>query len=147
MRISAKSDYAIRAAVHLAAATGRVKAEDLSASAQIPRQFLENILGELRRAGIVRAHRGSDGGYELARPSADIAIGSVLAAIGSPLAAEDPTPPERDGAASVDDVWLALRSSTRSLLSRVTLADVVSGTLPHDIRALAEIERSRATVD
>jgi Rrf2 family protein len=150
MRVSAKSDYAIRAAVHLAAAAGaRVKAEELSLQAHVPRQFLENILAELRRAGIVRAHRGSEGGYQLARPAEEITVGEVLQAVGSPLAEEERSPNDADGEGviAVDEVWLALRSSTRTLLRSVTLADLVAGTLPPDIRALADTERNRAAVD
>src|SRR6202020_15695 len=64
MRISAKADYAVRAAVELAAAPDDrpIKAERIATNQQIPLNFLENILGELRHAGIVRSHRGADGG-------------------------------------------------------------------------------------
>jgi Rrf2 family protein len=140
MRISAKSDYAIRAAVYIAAAGGaRVKAEELATETRVPRQFLENILGELRRAGIVSAHRGAEGGYALARPPADINISMVLAAVGSPLSEEDD-----DLAASrvlvVAEVWRALQQTTRLLLESVTLEDLVRGELPDDIRLLAQRE-------
>jgi Rrf2 family protein len=149
MKVSAKSDYAIRAAVHIAAANGsRVKAEELAAAAGIPRQFLENILAELRRGGVVRARRGSEGGYELARPPTEIDVGMVLAAIGSPLADEPGAPGAGEPGLPVQpvqDVWLALRSSTRTLLERVTLADLVSGSLPDDVRRLAREERLRQT--
>ncbi|MDQ1520203.1 MAG: hypothetical protein QOI55_1276 [Actinomycetota bacterium] len=143
MKISAKSDYAIRAVAYLAAADGsRVKAEILAAEARIPRQFLENILAELRRAGIVRARRGSEGGYEMARPAAEVDLGMVLAAVGSPLSEIDP---ERDGrpSASVDDVWLALQAATRTMLERVTFADLIAGSLPADVQRLARKERAR----
>jgi Rrf2 family protein len=141
MKISAKSDYAIRAVAFLAAADGaRVKADELAVEANIPKQFLENILAELRRAGIVRAHRGSDGGYELARASKDIDLSTVLAAVGSPLA--DGNEAIRDSSV-VDDVWLALQSATRGVLERVTLADLVRGTLPSTVRKLALAERER----
>ena len=141
MKISAKSDYAIRAVAFLAAADGaRVKADELAVEANIPKQFLENILAELRRAGIVRAHRGSDGGYELARASKDIDLATVLAAVGSPLA--DGNDAVRDPSV-VDDVWLALQSATRGVLERVTLADLVRGTLPSTVRKLALAERER----
>jgi Rrf2 family protein len=138
MRISAKSDYAIRAAVYIATADGRrVKAEELATETRVPRQFLENILGELRRAGIVRAHRGAEGGYALARPPADINIVMVLAAVGSPLSEEDD-----DLAASrvlvVAEVWRALQQTTRTLLESVTLEDLVRGELPDDIRLLSQ---------
>ena len=71
MRISAKADYAVRAAVELAAATDEkpVKAERIATAQDIPLNFLENILGELRHAGIVRSHRGAEGGFRLAKPA------------------------------------------------------------------------------
>jgi Rrf2 family protein len=149
MKISAKSDYAVRAVAHLASAHGaRVTAETLAVDADIPRQFLENILGELRRARIVRAHRGTDGGYELARPPAAVTLGSVLRAVGSPLAVEEDVPAPLRGRHDVESVWLALRSTTRTLLDRVTFDDVVNGTLPPDVSRLAALERERgASVD
>jgi Rrf2 family protein len=138
MRISAKSDYAIRAAVYIAEAGGRrVKAEELAAETRVPRQFLENILGELRRAGIVRAQRGAEGGYALARPAVDVNIASILAAVGSPLSEEDD-----DLAASrvlaVAEVWRALQQTTRALLESVTLEDLVRGELPEQVKLLAQ---------
>jgi Rrf2 family protein len=145
MRVSAKSEYAIRAAAYLAAANGsRVKAEELSDATHIPRQFLENILGELRRAGIVRATRGAEGGYELARPANAIELGMLLAAVGSSLADHDGNG-NGEGSSRLDDVWLALQSLTRSLLEQVTLADVVAGKMPTEVRRLARKERARRT--
>jgi Rrf2 family protein len=144
VKITAKSDYAIRAAARLAEADGaRVKAEELSISAGVPRQFLENILSELRRAGVVRAQRGSEGGYELARPARDIDLGTILAAVGSPLAEENHRPGAPGTLEPLDDVWLALSGSTREFLRRVTLADIVDGSLPEDIRALAREHRGQ----
>jgi Rrf2 family protein len=144
VKVSAKSEYAIRAAAYLAAADGsRVKAEELSDAMRIPRQFLENILGELRRAGLVRAQRGAEGGYELARPADEIELGAVLRAVGSAIAAEEAIATYGNGTYCVDDVWLALRSMTRSLLGQVTLADVVAGKLPTEVRRLARKERAR----
>jgi Rrf2 family protein len=144
VRISAKSDYAIRAAAQLAAADGaRTKAEDLAVAGDIPRQFLENILAELRRAGIVRAHRGSDGGYELALPARDIDLGMVLAAVGSPLAEIETRDNGWAAGAPLDDVWFALQSVTRTVLERITLADLCAGSLPADLRRLAREERAR----
>jgi Rrf2 family protein len=137
MRISAKSDYALRAAVYIAAAEGRrVKAEELAAETRVPRQFLENILGELRRGGVVTTHRGAEGGYALARPAGAINIAMVLNAVGSPLSEDDD-----DLAASrvlaVAEMWRALQRTTRSLLESVTLEDLVRGELPDDIRVLS----------
>ena len=87
MRISAKADYAVRAAIELAAATDDkpVKAERIATNQEIPLNFLENILGELRHAGIVRSHRGADGGFRLARPAADVTVADIIRAVDGPL--------------------------------------------------------------
>src|ERR687893_54586 len=88
MRVSAKTDYALRAAVELAAAAGDgpVKGERLAPSQSIPLRFLENILLQLRHAGLVESRRGADGGYRLARPAAEITLADVIRAIDGPLA-------------------------------------------------------------
>jgi len=137
MRITAKADYAVRAAAELAAAEGSgapVKGEQLARSQSIPQNFLENILTELRRAGIVRTRRGADGGYQLARPATEISVADVLRAVEGPLAAVQGTRPEAlsyEGAAKhLPEVWVALRASLRSVLEHVTLADLASGRLP-----------------
>src|SRR5512135_2915506 len=96
MRISAKVDYAVRAAVELAAATDEkpIKAERIANAQGIPLNFLENILGELRHAGIVRSHRGAEGGFRLAKPASDISIADVVRAVEGPLASVRGGPPE-----------------------------------------------------
>src|SRR4051812_50186018 len=69
MRISAKADYAVRAAVEMAAAGDEpVKGEAMAEAQDIPLQFLEHILLELKHARLVRARRGARGGYWLAQP-------------------------------------------------------------------------------
>ncbi len=147
MRISAKADYAVRAAAELAAAddgAGRwVKAEALSRAQGIPLSFLENILRELRRAGIVKTHRGAEGGYLLARPAGEVTVAEVLRAVEGPLAAVQGTRPESleypGAAAGLPDVWVAVRAALRGVLELVTLADLASGTLPSEVtRALAD---------
>ena len=149
MRISAKADYAVRAAAELAAGGsvggGWVKAERLARAQGIPLNFLENILRELRRAGIVRAHRGAEGGYLLARPSEEITIAEVLRAVEGPLAAVQGTRPEsleyRGAARRLPDVWVAVRAALRGVLEQVTLADIASGELPAEVaEALADPE-------
>ncbi len=141
MRISAKADYAVRAAAELAAAPpGRpVKAERIAHSQRIPRDFLENILRDLRRAGLVATQRGAEGGSMLARPASEISVAEVLRAVEGPLAAVRGVRPESltyEGAASsLVDVWIAVRASLRSVLDVVTLADVAAGELPEVIRA------------
>ncbi len=143
MRISAKADYAVRAAVELAAAGDRtVKGEALAQAQGIPLRFLENILAELRHAGLVRSHRGSEGGYALARPAAEITVADVVRAVEGPLAAvrgERPEDVSYAGAAEpLSQVWIAVRANLRAVVENVTVADVASGALPDDIEALAK---------
>jgi Rrf2 family protein len=143
VRITAKADYAVRAAVELAAAgaeePGRpVKGEQLSRRQGIPQNFLENILTELRRAGIVRTRRGAEGGYQLARPAADITVADILRAVEGPLAAVQGVRPDalsyRGAAERLPEVWVALRASLRDVLEHVTVADIARGRLPPVVR-------------
>ena len=144
MRISAKVDYAVRAAVELAAATDEkpVKAERIATAQEIPLNFLENILGELRHSGIVRSHRGAEGGFRLARPAADVTVADIIRAVEGPLASVRGGPPEDatyGGAAeSLPRVWIAVRQSLRRVAEHVTIADIASGKLPKAIDKLAE---------
>ena len=136
MRVSAKADYAVRAAVELAAAgEGEpVKGERLATSQDIPLQFLEHILLELKHQGLVRARRGAKGGYWLARPADEVTIAEIVRAVEGPIAHVQSTPPEdieyRGNAEHLQEVWIAVRASLRSVLEGVTLADLVSGELP-----------------
>ncbi len=136
MRISAKADYAVRATVELAASPpGRpVKGDVLSRSQAIPQKFLENILGELRQAGIVDSRRGHDGGYWLARPAAEVTVADVIRAVEGPLASVRGEPPEgvayAGAAESLQHVWIAVRGALRSVVEGVTLADIAAGRLP-----------------
>ncbi|HWC87917.1 MAG TPA: Rrf2 family transcriptional regulator [Solirubrobacteraceae bacterium] len=144
MRISAKAEYAVRAAVELAAATGEkpVKAERLATAQEIPLNFLENILGELRHAGVVRSQRGAEGGFRLARPASEVTIADVIRAVDGPLASIRGGPPEDvsyTGAAEpLPKVWIAVRASLRGVLERVTLADVAGDQLPEHVIKLAQ---------
>ena len=143
MRVSAKADYAVRAAVELAAAALRDpegpprKGEDISRAQAIPLKFLENILLDLRQAGIVNSRRGPEGGYWLAEPADRVAVADVIRAAEGPLASVRGEKPEDlgyDGAAApLRDVWIALRSSLRDVLEHVTLADIARGTLPAQV--------------
>jgi Rrf2 family protein len=143
VRISAKADYAVRALAELAAddSGGPVKGETLATGQDIPLNFLENILRELRHAGIVRTQRGAEGGYLLARAPSTITLAEILRAVEGPLAAVQGTRPDQleyDGpAASLVDVWIAVRASLRSVLEKVTLADLAQGKLPASVRRLA----------
>ena len=143
MRVSAKADYAVRAALELAAAPngGPLKGERIAAAQAIPLKFLENILIQLRHENLVRSQRGPEGGYWLARPAEEIAIAQVMRAVEGPLAAVRGEPPEQlqySGAAeTLQTVWVALRANLREVLEQVTLADVVSGKLPASVASLA----------
>jgi Rrf2 family protein len=145
VRISAKADYAVRAAVELAAASSDdkpVKAERIATAQQIPLNFLENILGELRHAGIVRSQRGAEGGFRLARRADEITVADVMRAVEGPLASVRGGPPEDTAyggaAGALPRVWIALRSNLRAVVERVTLADIAAGRLPARVDKLAE---------
>lgn len=141
MRITAKVDYAVRAAIELAAAPpGPVKGDALAASQGIPAKFLENILADLRRGGLVASQRGAEGGYRLAIPAERIAVADIIRAVEGPLADVHGTPPEevdyRGPAAGLRDVWIATRAALRAVLEEVTVADVAAGRLPPAVREL-----------
>ena len=144
MRISAKADYAVRAVVELAATTEEkpVKAERIATAQEIPLNFLENILGELRHAGIVRSHRGAEGGFRLAKPADQIHVADVIRAVEGPLASVRGAPPEDSsypGASeSLPKVWIAVRANLRKVVEHVTVADIASGDLPKSIEKLAD---------
>ena len=142
MRISAKADYAVRAAVELAAAGDEpLTAETVAERQDIPVQFLQKIFHEMRRARLVSSQRGRDGGHRLARPADEISVADVLRAVEGPLAEVRGTPPESvsyNGAAKpLQDVWIALRTNMRTVLEGVTLADLAAGRLPRRIASLA----------
>ena len=143
MNISAKADYAIRAAVALAAADGDgpVKGETLAQSQHLPTKFLENIMGDLRKGGIVLSQRGAVGGYWLSRPASEITLADVIRAVDGPLANVRGARPETTAYEGVTealvDVWIAVRASLRAVLEAVTLADVARGHLPARVARLA----------
>ena len=142
MRVSAKVDYALRAAIELAALEEQwpVKGERLAAGQEIPLRFMENILGELRQSGIVASKRGAEGGYLLARPHAEIALADVIRAVDGPLANIGGLRPDQlsyeGSAAPMKDIWVAVRAALRSVLETTTLADVAEGELPAAITAV-----------
>jgi Rrf2 family protein len=144
MRISAKVDYAVRAAVQLAAADGdRPTKGDAIARAQgIPLKFLENILSDLRHAGLVRSQRGAEGGYWLNRPADAISVADVIRAVEGPLASVRGQRPEdmaySGPAEPLSRVWIAVRASLRSVAEHVTLADIAAGRLPEHVDTLAD---------
>jgi Rrf2 family protein len=140
MRLSARVDYALRAMAELAAASAPRTVEQLAAAQRIPSKYLENILGELRRGGLLRSQRGPDGGHRLARPTSEISIADVIRALDGELANVRGNRPEHlaytGAAAPLQQVWIALRASERVILEGVTLAHVVSGEMPEQVAAL-----------
>ncbi len=142
MRVSARSDYALRALLELAAADPNetIRGDRIARAQGIPLKYLENILGELRRARLVVSHRGQEGGYRLARPAAEITLADVIRAIDGPLAGVRGDPPESvtypGAAAGLREVWIALRANMRAVLERISLADVVAGRMPAPVRRL-----------
>jgi Rrf2 family protein len=144
VRISAKVDYAVRAVIELAAAQDEkpVRAERVATAQDIPLNFLENILSELRHAGIVRSQRGPEGGFRLAKPADEVSIADVIRAVEGPLATVRGGPPEDSTypgtAADLPRVWIAVRKSIRSVVEQVTVDDVARGRLPRAIEKLSE---------
>lgn len=143
MRVSAKADYAVRAMIELtgSAEESPVKGELIASSQGIPVRFLENILAELRHAGLVHSRRGTDGGYWLAKPTDAIALADIIRAVEGPLATVRGEPADEleypHGLDSLQQVWIALRANIREILEAVTLADVAGGELPEQVRGIA----------
>jgi Rrf2 family protein len=141
VHISAKADYAVRAAIELAAAgEGPVKGEAVALAQGIPQKYLETILNDMRRGGLVFSQRGADGGYWLSRPASEITVAEVIRVVDGPLAwvrGQRPENVEYDGSAvALKDVWIAVRANLRAVLDRVTLEDLASKRLPDDVREI-----------
>jgi Rrf2 family protein len=130
VRVSAKVDYALRAMLELAAADGLVKGERVATAQAIPQRFLENILLDLRHAGLVASQRGVEGGYSLGRPAAEISVADVIRAVEGPLASVRGMRPDElaytGSAAALRDTWLDLRTAMRGVLEETSLADLVA---------------------
>ncbi len=141
MYISAKVDYAVRALCTLAAEDERpVTADSLARSQGLPSKFLESILNDMRRAGLLLSQRGAEGGYRLSRSASSITVADVIRPLDGPLAEVRGLRPEAanyEGAAEhLQDVWIAVRSSLRLVLEQVTIADIVAGDLPRSVQKL-----------
>jgi len=140
MHISAKADYGVRALCALAAEESSRTTEELADAQGLPARFLGAILGDLRRNGIVASQRGAEGGYRLARPANEISVADVIRALDGPLAEVRGLRPEAAsylGAAErLQDVWVAVRASLRTVLEQVTIADIVKGALPRHVAKL-----------
>lgn len=148
MDISARTDYAVRALLMLAeqaqGAQGVVPAvsvDTLASRQTLPRKFLEAILGDLRRAGIVISRRGPTGGYLLSRPAAQISVGDIFRAVDGPLAEVRGLRPHETSYGGVAQhlpvLWVAVRASLRRVLDGTSLEQLLTGTLPADVRRLA----------
>jgi Rrf2 family protein len=142
MRVSAKVDYALRACAELAAAgEGPVKGERIAQAQEIPLKFLENILLDLKHAGLVSSQRGAEGGYWLARPADEIPLAEIIRAVEGPIANVRGMRPEQveyNGPAKpLSEVWIAVRGSLRSVLEATTVADLAAGRLPDAVRRIA----------
>ena len=143
MHVTARADYAVRAVLELAArAPVSATRLELAEAQHIPGKFLESILGDLRRAGLLESQRGSSGGYRLSRDPGTIPVADIIRAIEGPLAAVRGMPPEDTEypgpARHLTQVWVAVRASMREVLEATTVADVLAGTLPEHVRALTE---------
>jgi len=144
MRISAKADYAVRATLELSVspAGSPVKGTKLAEAQDIPLQFLEHILLDLKRAGIVRTKRGARGGYWLAQPASAVTVADIIRAVEGPLANIQDLPPEEthyEGSAEhLRDVWIAVRQTLRVVLEQITLEQVAAGELPATVTKLLE---------
>lgn len=151
VQISARVDYAIRAMLELAAAhPDRLSRDELARRQQLPPRYLEAILRDLARDRLIAGHRGVTGGYELARRSDAITVADVARAVDGPLALVVQQRPEHVAytgpSEHLADLWVGLRAAIRSVMDHVTLADLLAGRLPPDIRELlddAEAWRSR----
>jgi Rrf2 family protein len=144
MQVSARGDYAVRAALGLAAAYPAITpAQKLADEQDMPYKFLEAVLADMRRAGLVQGIRGPEGGYVLKRPPTEITIGDVLRAVDGPLAGVRGMRPEEteyEGAAAhLSQLWVAVRSAVRSVVDEVTLAQLADGRLPARIRRLTTV--------
>jgi Rrf2 family protein len=143
MRVSAKVDYALRAGAQLAAATsdGPQKGDHLATAQKIPLKFLENILLDLKHAGLVQSQRGAEGGYWLAKEPAEISLADVIRAVEGPIAnvrGERPEQVKYPGVAEpLREVWIAVRGNLRAVLEDVTLADIAAGRLPDEVSRIA----------
>jgi Rrf2 family protein len=151
MHVTAKADYAVRAAVELVGSSQAApyKVDKVAQAQGIPVSFLENILTQLRSSGIVRSQRGPEGGYWLAHPPAEVSLAQVIRAVEGPLVGVRGLRPEEvsypGSAESLQQVWLALRANLRKVLEHVTLEDVSSGKLPSQIVALTRQEEAWQT--
>ena len=151
MHVTAKADYAVRAVVELASSSqdSPRKVDEVAQAQGIPVSFLENILTQLRSAGIVRSQRGPEGGYWLAKPAEEVNLAQIIRACEGPLVVVRGQRPEEieyvGSAESLQQVWVALRANLRKVLEHVTVAEVAAGKLPKDVLALTRQDEAWQT--
>ncbi len=141
VHISAKADYAVRAAIQLASSSEfPVTSESIATAQDIPAKFLEAILSQLRQSGLVKSRRGAHGGYWLSRPADEISVADVIRAVEGPMALVRGERPEHvayhGSAEPLMQVWVAVRAALRGVLGNVTLADIATGKVPEHITKL-----------
>ncbi len=145
MDISARTEYAVRAMLMLAEAStenqGPISVDSLATRQELPRKFLEAIVSDLRRGGLVRSTRGARGGYTLSRPPEEIVLGDVFRAVDGPLAEVRGLRPQETEYAGVAEhlptVWVAVRAALRAVLDDTSLEQVRTGRLPEHVAAMA----------
>jgi Rrf2 family protein len=148
MRVSAKSDYALRALIEIASLADRtaISAEEIGRRQEIPRNFLQAILADLRRAGIVMSQRGQAGGWRMDRSADDVTVADVIRAVDGPLVSVYGVRPEavtyNPRAEALQRVWIAARSSLREVFERVTISSLALGRLPEQVEALTQDEEA-----
>ena len=148
MRVSAKSDYALRALIELAGQTeaSAVSAEELGRRQDIPRGFLQAILADLRRADVVASPRGQSGGWRLAREPETVTVADVIRAVDGPLVSVYGLRPEavtyNETAEVLQPVWIAARSALREVFETVTIRHLADRSLPEDVRARTRDEEA-----
>ena len=146
MRVSAKSDYALRALIEIESRSdgAPVSAEELGRLQDIPHGFLQAILADLRRAGIVMSVRGQSGGWRLARPAADVTVADIIRAVDGPLVSVYGLRPEavtyNDSAMVLQLVWIAARANLRDVFERVSVDMLASGRLPDVVVELTKLD-------
>jgi Rrf2 family protein len=151
MHVTAKADYAVRAVVELVGSSQDAprKVDGVAQAQGIPVSFLENILTQLRSAGIVRSQRGPEGGYWLSQPADEVNLAQVIRAVEGPLVGIRGQRPEEieyvGSSEALQQVWIAVRANLRKVLEHVTLADVASGKLPKDVIAYSREEEAWQT--
>lgn len=146
MRVSAKSDYALRALIELASCGGGapLSAEEIGRRQDIPSGFLQTILADLRRAEVVRSVRGQSGGWRLARNASEVTVADVIRAVDGPLVSVYGLRPEavtyNDSALVLQRVWIAARANLREVFEQVTVEMLAASALPPGLVKLTEDE-------